>query len=548
MDQRQFAGLEMKNYRSTFKDFSIHVKVTIILMLFAGLSLITIAGIFYYQNVQKKDALVVDVAGRQRMLSQRIAFLAERLVLRNDARIRASLVEAINLANTSLIVLRLGGVIPGTSEKRLIPPSSSFVLPTLLNAEELWKQYKTKAEMIVQISSDTDQYRLGKNKLQKALSFIEYNADEMLKRFNMTVQMYVEENRQKQERIWVWGFLVGIIGLNALLILGARFIFLKTVTRPILQIKNNSLALAQGDLNTSFQYKSKDEIGQAIQALDIFKANLQAASYFAQEIGNRQFDGAFKSLSERDTLGLSLLSMRDQLRKVAQEDQKRHWLNEGLTKGNEILRLEQHDLKSVSQSLIAFMTKYIQAQQGAFFLHRTDRSQEGCLEALAVYAWGRKKFVRQKIGLDEGLTGQAFQEGTTIYVEEIPADYVHIKSGLGATAPFCILLVPLKMNEQILGVLEMAALQEIQDHEIQFIEKLASDISVSIASILNNVHTSQLLDESQQLTKELQAQEEEIKQNLEELEATKEDLVRKEKKYLHRIELLENQLAEQKDS
>jgi len=71
---------------------------------------------------------------------------------------------------------------------------------------------------------------------------------------------------------------------------------------------------------------------------------------------------------------------------------------------------------------------------------------------LLVYAWDKKKYVNQKVHVGEGLTGQAWQEGDTIYLTDIPQNYIRITSGLGDANPSAVLIVPLKVNDQILGL------------------------------------------------------------------------------------------------
>jgi GAF domain-containing protein len=130
--------------------------------------------------------------------------------------------------------------------------------------------------------------------------------------------------------------------------------------------------------------------------------------------------------------------------------------------------------------------------------------------------------------------GQAFLEREKIHLTEIPEDYSDISSGLGKARPRSILVMPLKMNEKIYGVLELASLDDFKPFEIDFVESISEDIAMTISIIKANEETRRLLTESQTVTQQLRQQEEEMRQNFEELMTTQEEM----KKRQEQIDLL----------
>ena len=76
--------------------------------------------------------------------------------------------------------------------------------------------------------------------------------------------------------------------------------------------------------------------------------------------------------------------------------------------------------------------------------------------------------------------------------EDIPDEYVTIKSGLGNSNPTAILITPIKKDERILGVIELASFNEIEPHQIEFVSKIAENTATVILSTLANEKTAHL--------------------------------------------------------
>jgi GAF domain-containing protein len=167
------------------------------------------------------------------------------------------------------------------------------------------------------------------------------------------------------------------------------------------------------------------------------------------------------------------------------------------------------------------------------------------LELVACYAYERKKFIEKRIRIGDGLTGQCALEMKTIYLTDVPADYLYITSGLGKATPRSLLIVPLLVNDEAQGVLEIASFNQYNDVEIQFVEKLAQSIASIVSNIRIEENTKHLLDQAQGQAKQMREQEEAMRQNMEELSGIHEELDRKEKDYIEKIKALEDQLASQ---
>ena len=89
----------------------------------------------------------------------------------------------------------------------------------------------------------------------------------------------------------------------------------------------------------------------------------------------------------------------------------------------------------------------------------------------ACYAYDRKKFTDKRIEWGDGLIGTCAQEKGTIHLTNLPDNYVSITSGLGKATPKSLLIVPLIINEQVHGVIELASFNTFEKFEVDFVEK-----------------------------------------------------------------------------
>jgi len=230
---------------------------------------------------------------------------------------------------------------------------------------------------------------------------------------------------------------------------------------------------------------------------------------------------------------------------VAQkEEAKRNWKTSGLAEVGNLLRAETN-LDELCDKIIAFIVKYMEANQGALFLLNDEdgnASQE--LFIKSAYAYERKKWLNQSVQPGEGLVGQCFLEKDYIYLTDVPDEFITIKSGLGDANPRAILITPMLVNEQIYGIFEIASFKKIEQYQIDFMMELGENIAMTLNNFKINERTKKLLEETQEQSEQLRSQEEEMRQNMEELQATQEEQERQQKELVDKIRALESEKAQ----
>ncbi|TVQ13590.1 MAG: PAS domain S-box protein [Bacteroidetes bacterium] len=329
-----------------------------------------------------------------------------------------------------------------------------------------------------------------------------------------------------------------------------NYFIMKTITNPIDGLVKVVKELGEGSLAEKFHYPHKDEVGQMTFSVNELVEGLQRTAIFAREMGKNNFEHPFEPLSDKDVLGNALLEMRFSLKTASEEeklrkteDEKRNWTTQGLARFADILRQNNDSIEELSYDIIRNLVDYLGVNQGGIFILNAEDEHDKFLELTACYAFDRRKYLEKKILPGEGLVGTCFLEQECIYITNIPQDYIKITSGLGDENPSSLLLIPLKVNEKIYGVIELASFSQFEKHKLEFVEKIGESIASTISSVRINTQTALLLEKSQQQAEEMRAQEEEMRQNMEELTATQEAMAEKGQENLHTIDQLtrENQ-------
>jgi len=308
----------------------------------------------------------------------------------------------------------------------------------------------------------------------------------------------------------------------------------RTFVRPVRYLKDIILKMGKGILPSEKIKSTADELGEMADALNLLVKGLKETSEFSLKIGVGDYTSEFHPLSDSDTLGNSLIIMRENLRKAEDEAEMRRkenfqrtWASQGLAKFSVLLRQNNDNMEEFSYLIISNLVQYLGACIGGIYIINDEDKEDVFIDLAACYAYDRRKYLERRIEIGINVVGQCVLEKETIYMTEIPKGYVKITSGLGEDDPIALLVVPLITNDEVMGVVEIASFEEFEQYQIEFVEKTGENIAATILSVKVNNNTTRLLRESQDKSERLARQEEEMRQNIEEMKATQEELIKK---------------------
>ncbi|MFC8140894.1 HAMP domain-containing protein [Streptomyces paradoxus] len=218
-------------------------------------------------------------------------------------------------------------------------------------------------------------------------------------------------------------------------------------------------------------------------------------------------------------------SMVESLRETTRANQEQDWLKTNLARISSLMQ-GHRDLPVVAELIMDELVPLVSAQYGAFYLAE-DGDDGPELRLVGSYGYPEESSRPSRIAFGRTLVGQAARSRRTIMVEELPDGYVTISSGLGQVVPTALVLLPIVVEGQVLGVIELASVTPFTQIHRDFLAQLMETIGVNVNTIVANARTDELLVESQRLTVELQARSTELQVQQEELQRSNAELEEK---------------------
>lgn len=295
-----------------------------------------------------------------------------------------------------------------------------------------------------------------------------------------------------------------------------------TYIKPLKSIKslieNDDLELQQ------YQYSKKSYLFELEKKIIELKTNKNEAIAFAEIIGNGDFQKSFVFQNPQNDLAQMLVTMRQKLKLANEEETKRNWAIDGYAKFDQIFRENLNsNLDVLGRILVSNLVKYVNANQCGIFVIQENDNQPSFISLLASYAFSKNQ-QKEQIDLDEGLVGECIRTKEVIFIDNLPETYLTIESGLGVTAPKCVLIVPTVINNTALGAIEIASLNTFEPYQIDFIKKIATNFAYTYQYLKSSATMSHLFEISKKNAEELTVKEKILLENEIELKNAQETL------------------------
>ncbi|MBI4671057.1 MAG: type IV pili methyl-accepting chemotaxis transducer N-terminal domain-containing protein [Chloroflexi bacterium] len=231
---------------------SLRAKLGLLFLAFVALVLVSVGATLWVTELQATDALVINLAGRQRMLTQKMTWLA--LARADDS----ELANSIQLFERTLRALREGGdTLDAAGRVIVLPAAPDPELRAQLDiVENTWVVFRAAL-----LSAD--------------LAAMEKTAPQILSQLDVVVSAFETRAQTKVTRLQ---FIQLLSLASALLLLTIGYRLTKTqVVERLARLDTAAQTIAAGQLASPVPATGRDEIGVLAHALDAMRVQVAAA-------------------------------------------------------------------------------------------------------------------------------------------------------------------------------------------------------------------------------------------------------------------------------
>ncbi|ANE51447.1 response regulator [Flavisolibacter tropicus] len=331
----------------------------------------------------------------------------------------------------------------------------------------------------------------------------------------------------------------------------------RSISNTLTSLREAAQTIAKGKTGITIQAETNDVVAALARSIIAIDTNNKQLTQAADAIGRGDFSVPIHPRSDEDLLGNAIIEMKGNLEVFTRSNEEKIWIQTGIAAVNDAIRGEK-DLPTLCKDALQTVIEYLGCENGLLYV-----AQEDELLYKAGYAISSVSLVPQRLHFGETLVGQAALRKEMTVLENVPDDFIKIRTAAGTAAPKQVLLIPLVNDNQVEGVIEASSLQGIQAYKLDFLKDIATDIAIALQVTKNKTRLQELFEEVQTQAEELQSQHRELEalnaelemntQRLqaseEELKVQQEELMQANQELEERSKLLEerNQIIQQRN-
>ncbi len=367
---------------------------------------------------------VINLAGNQRMLTQRIT--KETLFVVNGLDVRED-----TLQTEALFEQTIHGLINGDQKLGLPPAGTEEIKTQLQKVEGLWDELRQGIARALNGG-------LGDSEAKKELYFQSLHVLEEMNKAVIMMEADASKAIIQLKNTALFSLLFSLV------VAAVSFIYVrKSILRRLYRILSAVNRFSEGEWTTRTEVEGEDEISDLMQGMNRMAARLQESN---------------------------------------EEIKRKDWIKSGQ---NELAGEMRGDLDMtvLADNIIKFLAEYLDANMGALYLRFEESSS---LNLAGSYAFSKYIDYKDGVRIKDGLLGEAAHTKKRITMNDIPEDYVRIRSATVDSLPKSLVITPIVYEGESIGVIELASFREFSETGLEFLDSVIESIAISINSAQSN--------------------------------------------------------------
>lgn len=289
---------------------------------FVLLVLVSVGAMMWGLETQRQDALVINLAGRQRMLAQQMARLAYEAGAGEDAA-NAAIAEVELTFDQTLRLLLDGGTLPSLTEpgSALPAPTNPEIRSALTEVNASWNEFRILLDALKETPRGDPSFDVTLQAIEEKSSALVEEADEVVRLYEAASTAKINRLRGMQ-----FGFLFG-----ALILLGiGAWITRRSALEPLRELGRAANRLGENDLDSAVHVKGPEEMRALSASFDSMRKNLRASRSELIELTSTLEERVAQRTRELDALN-------EVSREIASQLDAKHVLNSVTEKARMLL-------------------------------------------------------------------------------------------------------------------------------------------------------------------------------------------------------------------
>ncbi|AXX94187.1 MULTISPECIES: type IV pili methyl-accepting chemotaxis transducer N-terminal domain-containing protein [Arcobacter] len=273
----------------------ISTKIKSLGILFFVLMLSVIATTIYLNNKNKKDALIINIAGKQRMLTQNIS----KNIFYLSQHKNSSFVELEN--STTEFIYNLNSLKEGNELSEIQKAPTKEIANQIMKIEILWKSFFQNIVDFKELINKNDSS--SKNSLENIIDLIYTTNPVLLEEVDKLVYMYTIYSEEKTNDIRYMQYFFALL-IVILIIYG--FIQLKSMEENAKKFLEESKKIVEQNVTkplTPIKIEGENEIVEATQTINCFIEKINSVMNYSADAIEQSKNASLKLEELTDEFG-----------------------------------------------------------------------------------------------------------------------------------------------------------------------------------------------------------------------------------------------------